>query len=59
MSIRIGQWMKITKENKTLYQCSECGNIESETKDKCCLCKAIMIGTITEDNDNERVIQSL
>ena len=57
--VRLGRWEKQKVNDKVYYQCSECGNIESEPKDKCCLCKATMIGTVTEDNDNERVIQSL
>lgn len=53
--IGVGRWEKLkVSENKIVYQCSECGNIESEPKDKCCLCKVLMI-----EEQNERVIQSL
>ena len=53
MSIRIGQWKKIvvSDSNRVLYQCSECGNIENEEKDICCICKSKMFKQKEVQND--------
>lgn len=42
--IKLGKWCPtIITEKGTLYQCSECGNIDEPDKDICSNCKAKMI----------------
>lgn len=42
--IKLGQWRPtIITKDKTLYQCSECGNIDKSDKEICSNCKAKMI----------------
>ena len=41
--IRLGQWQKREiAEERVIFQCSECGNVDNPTKIECSICKARM-----------------
>lgn len=45
LKTRLGGWYKKTVKDRIVYQCSECGNIDNEKKERCSICKAKMLFT--------------
>ena len=42
--IRLGQWReRVISEDRIIYQCSECGNIDNPEKEVCSCCRAEMM----------------
>ena len=45
LKTRLGGWYKKMVKDRVVYQCSECGNVESEDKEYCSFCHAQMMFT--------------
>lgn len=44
LKIRQGQWKeRVISEDRVIYQCSECGNIDNPEKEVCSCCRAEMM----------------